>query len=220
MKTYLSHTILRIVQRLADTPEHTLSRVAARFSTELYPEANASPAPEYIVQRLESTFEALSELPFQRDIGAALELACDVLDAELPAQAIAAGLYNINADEIRIVAARGMEQDLLRGMVLSRASCFAGRASEGPFIASGSAGGAAWLGSGEEGAQVLLCPIVLDAHLLGVLAIAEPLCAATFDDHDVELASYVGGQLAAFIQSLRNRPSVPAPAFARGEPSC
>ena len=154
-----------------------------------------------------------SRRPFQPDIAAALELACDVMQAELPAQAIAAGLYDINVDQIRVVTARGMEQDLLRGTVMSRACCFGGVGADGPFIASGSAGGADWLGSGEQGAEVLLCPIAIDTHLLGVLAIAEPLCAATFDEHDIELATYVAGQLAGFIQTQRQRPSLPAPQY-------
>src|SRR5690349_8434066 len=105
MKSHLSHTILRVVQRLADAPEHTLSLVAARFSTEL-PQLNANPAPDHVMHRLESVFDALSELSFQPNISAALDLACDTLQAELPAQAIAAGVYDINADEIRIVSAR------------------------------------------------------------------------------------------------------------------
>ena len=214
MKSHISHTILRAVQRLADAPEHTLSLVAARFSTEL-PQLNASPAPDHVMHRLESVFEALSELSFQPDVGAALELACDTMQAELPSQAIAAGVYDINADEIRIVSARGMEHDLLRGIVMRRSQCFGGRVATEPFVMSGGPGGADWLGSGDEHAEVLLCPIAVDGNLLGVLAIAEPLCAATFDDHDLELASYVAGQLATFIQALRQCPSIPAPAMAR-----
>lgn len=215
MKTYLSQTVLRVVQRLVDAPEHTLSLVASRFSTELQPEPSANPAPDHVMLRLESVFEALSELPFQPDTTAALELACDALQAELPSETVAAGLYNINADEIRIVAARGMEHDLLRGATMSRGCCFGGRAAEEPFVISGGPDGADWLGSGEEASEVLLCPIVCDDRLLGVLAVANPLCTDTFAAHDLELVSYVAGQLASFIQALRRRPSIPAPMIAR-----
>lgn len=215
MKSSLSQTVLRAVQRLVDAPEQTLSLVAARFGTELELDESPSPAPDHLMVQLESVFEALSELPFQPDINAALNLACDALQAELPSGAIAAGLYDINADEVRIVTARGMEQDLLRGMIMTRGRCFAGRVTDAPFVISGGADGADWLGSGDEGSQILLCPIASDGHLLGVLAVADPVCIDRFADHDLELLSYMADQLAAFIQAVRRRPSLPAPAAAR-----
>jgi GAF domain-containing protein len=210
MKSYLSHTLANVVQRLSDAPEQTLSLVAARFSTEL-PAVNEGEPPDHVVQRLESVFEALSELQLQPSVSAALDFACNVLQAELPSEAVAAGLYDINADEVRIVAARGMEDDLLRGTFMSRERCFVARPPEEAFVISGGPGAADWLGSGEEGAEVLLCPIVCDANLLGVLAVADPLCAARFIDHDVALVRYVADQLSAFIQAERHRPSIPAP---------
>jgi GAF domain-containing protein len=211
LKSYLSQTVLRVVQRLADAPENTLSVMAARFGTELDLAPSGEPAPEHVLVRLESAFEALSELPFQQDVGAAFDLACDVLQSELPSEAIAGGLYNINADEIRIVAARGMEQDLLRGSILPRERCFAGREADGPFVIHGGADEGDWVCFGGDEAEVLLCPIVHEAHLLGVLAVAEPLCASGFEEHDRELVSYVASQLAAFIQARRQLPSIPAP---------
>jgi hypothetical protein len=215
MKSSLSQTVLRAVQRIVDAPEQTLSRVAARFGTELELDPNPSPAPDHLMVQLESVFDALSELPFQPDITAALNLACDALQAELPSGAIAAGLYDINADEVRIVTARGMEDDLLRGMIMTRGRCFAGRTTDAPFVINGGPSGADWLGSGDDDSQVLLCPVASDAHLLGVLAVADPVCIDRFGDHDLELVSYVAGQLASFIQAIRQRPSIPAPMIAR-----
>lgn len=212
IKSYLSQTVMRVVQRLADAPEHTLSAVAARFGTEQDLEPNAEPPPEHVLVRLESAFEALSELPFQQDVGAAFDLACDVLQTELPSEAIAGGVYNINADEIRIVAARGMEQDLLRGSILPRTQCFAGREVDEPFVIGGGSDQGDWVCFSGEQATVLLCPIMHDTHLLGVLAIAEPLCSAGFEEHDLELVSYVASQLAGFIHAQRQLPSIlPAP---------
>jgi GAF domain-containing protein len=213
MKAHLSHTVLNALQRLADAPKQTLSKLAARFGTVLRPEPTASSAPEHITTRLESVFDALSELAFQPDIAAAGDLVCDALQAELPSAAVAAGLYNIDSDEIRIVAARGLEHDLLRGAIMPRARCLPGRAPAEAIIVSGDADGADWIGTGEEGSTVLLCPLLHDANLLGTLAIAEPLCAADFSPHDLELVSYVADQLAAFIQTHRLRPSSPAPAL-------
>jgi GAF domain-containing protein len=215
MKSYLSHTVLRIVQRMVDAPEQTLSRVAERFGTELQLEASGTSAPDHVMVRLESVFDALSELPFQCDVGAAFDLACDTLQAELPAEAIAAGVYDINADEVRIVAARGLEHELGRGSIIPRGRCFAGRTNEEPFLIGGGPGGVDWLGSGDASAEVMLCPIVRDDHLLGVLALATPLCANRFEEHDLELVSYVADQLATFIQAQRRRPSIPAPGTAR-----
>lgn len=215
MKSHISQTLLRAVQRLADVPEQTLSRVASRFSTELRAEPAAGPAPDHVMARLESVFEAMSELPFQPHVSAALELACDTLQAELPSGVVAAGLYNINADEVRIVSARGMEHDLLCGTVMSLDRCFAGRATHEPFVVSNGPDGVDWLGTGDDGAEVLLCPIACDDHLLGVLAVADSLCTDHFAAHDLELVGYVASQLATFIQALRQFPSMPAPAIAR-----
>lgn len=209
MKTHLSHTFLNAVLRLADAPQQTLSKVAARFSTGFEPEPT-SPTPDHIVMRLETVFEALSELSAQPDIAAALDLACDTLQAELPTEAVAAGLYDIDADEVRIVVARGLAHDRVRGTVMARVRCFAGHAAQQVVVTSGGPDGADWLGAGEEGSSVLLCPLVHDAHLLGVIALADPVCAAHFSQDDLELVSYVAEQLSAFIQSHRQRASIAA----------
>jgi GAF domain-containing protein len=213
MKAHLSHTLRNAVVRLADASQHTLSKVTVRLSSALRLEPAASSTPDHVMRRLESVFDALSELSFQPDIAAASDVVCDTLQAELPAAAVAAGLYDIDSDEIRIVAARGLEHDLLRGAVMPRGRCLAGRAPEEAIIVSGDADGADWIGTGEAGSTVLLCPILHDTNLLGALALAEPLCTADFSRHDLELVSYVAGQLAAFIQTHRLRPSLPAPAL-------
>jgi len=202
MKTHLSHTFRNAMLRMVDAP---------RFGTGPRRQPSSRPAPDHVVSRLENVFEALSELSFQPHVAAALDLACDTLQAELPAGAVAAGLYDIDSDEIRIVAARGAEHDALRGSAFPRASCLVGYASMQPTITSGDAHGAHWLGSGGQDSTVLLCPILHDAHLLGVLALAEPLCVARFEDHDRELVSYVADQLASFIQAHRHRPPACAP---------
>lgn len=210
MKTHFTHTLLNAILRLADAPERTLSKVTARLSG-VPAEPAESSTPDHIVRRLENVFESLSDLAFQSNVSGALDLACDTLQAELPTAAVAAGLYDINADQIRIVSARGLEQELVRGTVLSRARCMSGYAAEEAIVVSGETGGADWLGTADQGSTVLLCPILHDANLLGVLALAEPLCADNFDSHDLELVAYVAGQLGDFIQSRRLIPSLPAP---------
>ena len=211
MRTHLSHTLRNVVLRLADAPQHTFSKMTARFSRGLRLPAKPSATPEHVVRRLEGVFDALSELSFQPDVAAAGDLVCDALQAELPAAAVAAGLYDIDSDEIRIVAARGLDRELLCGAVMPRERCLAGRAGQEVTIVRGDADGVGWIGTGEAGTSVLLCPILHDANLLGALALAEPLCTADFSHHDRELVSYVAEQLAAFIQSHRHqRPSLSA----------
>jgi GAF domain-containing protein len=205
MKTHISYTVLKAVRLLADAPQQTLSKVAARLGGGLPPKPASTPPPDHVTVRLETVFEALSELPSQPHIAAALDLACDTLQAELPTEAIAGGVYDIDSDEIRIVAARGLEHELLRGMAMPRARCFVGYAAESAIITSGDADGVDWLGRGGEGSTVLLSPILHDANLLGVLALADPLCSAEFNHHDVELVTYVAGQLAEFVQAHRHR---------------
>src|SRR5262249_43772957 len=160
-------TLLNAILRLVDAPERTLSRVAARLSA-VPAEPVASSTPDHIVRRLENVFESLSDLAFQPDINGAFDLACDTLQAELPTAAVAAGLYDIDADRIRIVSARGLEEQLLRGTVLSRARCMSGYAAQQAIVVSGEPGSADWLGTAEEGSTVLLCPILHDANLLGL----------------------------------------------------
>lgn len=191
MKTHFSHTFLNVLTRLGGGTRR---------------DRNSSPPPDHVVLRLESVFEALSELPSQPHVAAAFELACETLEAELPSAGVAAGRYDIDADEIRILAARGVQHETLRGMAMPRARCLAGCPGEKAVITSGAAGAADWLGSGDADATAILCPIVHDGHLLGVIALAEPLCAAQFGQHDLDLVSYVAEQLANVIQAHRHRP--------------
>lgn len=203
MITHLSHTFLSAVLRMARAPQSTLSRVAARISAPKVAADADTDTPDHIVTRLESVFDAMSELSSQPDVGSAFELACEALLAELPSGAMAAGVYDIDSDEVRIIAARGPERDMLCGAVLPRARCLVGYAAESAVITDGEAHGSDWLGERVEGDTVLLCPIRHDANLLGLLALANPLCAAHFTEDDLEPVSYVADQLAGFIQAHR-----------------
>jgi hypothetical protein len=204
--TYLSSKFRNAVLRLSDAPQRALSRVSGRLRPRIESGTISSPPPAHVTVRLETVFEALSELAFQPHVAAALELACDALEAELPTESLAAGLYDIDADEIRFVAARGLGADLLRGTALQRSRCVGGFVGSSGIITSG-ADGAAWIGSGDRESTVLLCPIHHDAALLGLIALADPLCAAEFNRHDLDLVRYVSAQLADFIHMHRLIPS-------------
>lgn len=215
--THIPHSLLDAVLRLADAPQRTLSKVTARLSHDFVGEATSSPTPDHVALRLEGVFELLSDLPSAPNTAAALDMACDALHAELPTEAVAAGLYDIDADEIRIVSALGLEQDLLRGTIMPRERCVPRHVALDAAVVDGSTCGADWIGDGSEGSIVLLSPILYDANLLGLIALANPLCAAQFDDHDLELVGYVADRLAGFIQAHRCLPSIAAPAATRAE---
>jgi GAF domain-containing protein len=208
MKAHFPHTFRRAVRLLADVPQETLSRAAARFAGRSRVARVASPAPEHVMLRLENVFEALSDLPFQPHVAAALEVACDTLQAELPTETAAAGLYDIDSDELQILVVRSAMHDLRRGTRLPQGRGLLGAGAHEAVIARGDAPHASWLAGGKD-STALLCPILHDANLLGVLALANPLCAAQFDRDDLELVDYVAQQLSAVIQAHRHRTPVP-----------
>jgi len=196
MTTLLSHTLLNAVRRLAGT--------AREIPRQPPPHPDSRRTPDHIMRRLEDVFDALGELSSQPHVAAALELVCDTLQAELPSESVVAGVYDIDSDEIRFMAAQGVD-DLLRGTSLPRGRCLVGYAGEDAVIARGGAGGVEWLGTEGANSTILLCPILHDAHLLGVIALADPLCSARYTQNDVELVRYVAAQVATFIQARRHR---------------
>jgi GAF domain-containing protein len=204
----ISENLRSAVERLAEAPQRTFSMVTGQLGGANLPVNRSSPPPPHVTSRLESAFEALSELSFRPHVGSALELALDVLQAELPSEAMAAGLYDINADEILFVTARGEGHDMLRGTTMPRVRCLCGRAAEHAIITDAAPGAADWIGARQE-SSVLLCPILDDTTLLGVLALSDPTCAVEYTQHDAELARYVAGQLAGYIRSKRQRPPAP-----------
>ncbi len=202
--THLSSILRAAVSRLTDVPHWTRSRAGGPARRAPIAKPHSIPPPEHET-RLETMFEALSDLSFQPHVAAALELACDALQGELPTEAVAAGLYDIDADEIRFVVARGERRASLGGAAMPRARCLTGYATEGPIIIRGGRDAVDWIGSGEDGSTVLLCPILHDGNLLGVIALADPLCSATFARHDTDLVRYVAEQLASFIHAQRQK---------------
>ena len=208
--TSLSHILRNAVLHLVEVPQRTLSKVTGRFSVPNEVAALASIPPPHVVSRLEDVFDGVSDLASQPSVLGALELACGVLQAELPTEALAAGLHDIDTDEIRFVVARGQGHQSLSGTAMPLARCVVGYAAEQATLARGGAGGVSWIGSSDAESTVLLCPIVHDANLLGLLALADPVCKAELDRYDLEVVRYVADQLAAFIHAHRQRPALAA----------
>ena len=174
--------------------------------------SSAPPPPPYVQSRLEEVFDALADLSLQPSIVTALELASDALASELPTAAIAAALHDIDNDEMRFVVARGVGHELLKGTAMPLAECLVGHAAYDVVLTDGGPDGARWIAPEGKESPVLLCPIIHDRTLLGLLALAEPICAAEFGNHDVELVRYVSDQLGSVIHDLRHRPPQAEPA--------
>ena len=202
--TYLAYSLL---ERVAESSQRALSRLSRKPPSGVRAIATGSIRPTAPADpRLEEVFTAMSELPFQPHIAAALGLGLAALEAELPCTACAAGLHDIDSDEIRIVAAQGEGHELLRGSALPLRECVTDRAMHAPDVVDGTGVGSLLANEGVA-SNVLLCPILHQEHLLGVLTLADPLCAARFEERDIELVRYVADQLASFIHEHRQRPA-------------
>jgi GAF domain-containing protein len=199
-------SIRTALKRIADSPQRVVASLRGSLAPAISRLSVAPPAPAHVENRLEDVFDALADLSLQPNIATALELASDVLESELPTATLAAALHDIDTDEMRFVVARGSGHETLKGTAMPLADCLVGPSAYELVLTDGGPQGAAWIAP--EGAQspVLLCPILHDRHLLGLLALADPICSAQFGDHDVELVRYVSGQLGSVIHELRQRP--------------
>ncbi len=201
------HTFRQALQRVANHSQRAVAVVKSLRRPLAVPRlTSAPPPPPYIQSRLEDVFDALADLSLQPNIATALELASEALAGELPTAAMAAALHDIDRDEMRFVVARGVGHELLKGTAMPVARCLVGHAAYDVVLTDGGPDGAAWIAPEGKDSPVLLCPILHDRTLLGLLALAEPICAAEFGDHDVELVRYVSGQLGSVIHELRLRP--------------
>jgi len=199
------NTLWTELKRLAQRSQRAIDRVASgRLPRNLRVSTVRPPPPPHVESRLEEVFDALAELPQQPNVGAALELASDALESELPTAAMAIALHDIDKDEMCFVVARGVAHEL-KGTTLPVAKCLIGHAAFDVMQTHGSCDEAEWIAPEAE-SPVLLCPIRHDRILLGLLAMAEPICSAEFADHDIELLRYVCDQLAGVIHGLRSRP--------------
>ena len=183
-----------------------------------YPAAErASAAPAVRAEpddRLASVFEALHELAHLRTPAEGLEFIVRLLETTVPAEAIAAALYDINTDELRFVALTGPGADGLRGTAIPRNQGLFGRAGAGraehtslvirrvaeePDYAASSDGR-----PGLEARNMLLRPVVHEARLLAMLQLINRT-TGSFSAPDVHLVNYTADRLAEFLRDARAR---------------
>ena len=202
----LSPTLRNALRRIADGSQRAMDVMTSWRRPLAGVRMTSAPPPPHVEARLEQVFDALADLPLQSSIGAAFELAGEALASELPTATMAVGLHDIDEDQMRFVVAQGAGEERIRGVAMPVAACFPGPTAYEIVLTHGGADGARWIASEDDRAPVLLCPIVHEQTLLGLVALAEPMCAADFGKHDIALVRYVSDQLGSFIHDFRLRP--------------
>ena len=206
----LSCSVQETLLRLSEAPRRAIAKVTGRSHLDLRrPTGVTLPPPAAVTNRLEAMFEALSELGSQPHVAAAFALACDALLSQLPCCAVGAGLYHIDSDELQFVTTRGPSRELLPDAPVPRRDFLPDGACEQAVIVRGAASRRSWIGGTCDHATALVCPIIHDGQLLGLLVLTDRNGTTALSPHDVELVRYVASQLAGFIHEQRHR-SVPA----------
>ncbi|MCG8557892.1 MAG: GAF domain-containing protein [Proteobacteria bacterium] len=164
-------------------------------------------------ERLAEAFEALQELAFIATPRDALQFVVKMLRKTIPAIATTASLYDINTDELRVVVAEGPEAEQLQGRTIPLGAGIAGasaRVGGKPSTVLSPAEDSRYREEldGRPGLEVrsmLLCPVVHEGHLLGMLQLLNRLDAERFSKDDLHLINYVASRLAEFLHHARIR---------------
>jgi len=163
--------------------------------------------------RLALAFEALSELPTMAHAAQALDHVAGLLDSLVPCAALAACLYDINDDSLRIVAARGHAAMLRTGTALPRSGGLLGSAVHIEDRATVFDAPQQELGfvvtvdscPGLDARSLLVRPISREGQLLGALQLLNRSGAPSFSADDVSVVNYIARQLADALLLLRIR---------------
>lgn len=162
--------------------------------------------------RLAHAFEACQDLLFLTSPVAAVEFVIRLLAELVPSEAAAGCLYDINADEQRVVFATGPGSDarLARGLPAKAGLLGASQEARGTVlrvddvVADGRFEAEV---EGREGLGVksaLYAPLDAQGHLLGMIQLLNRVGdASTFSRADADVAGYVAGQLAQFVRTSR-----------------
>ncbi len=180
------------------------------------PPARASaPAPAAAAahdDRLATAFEALQDLPFLSTAAEGLEFAVKLLGDLIPSQAVAACLYDINTDELRVVAAAGPGSAERKTQAIP--------VSAGLFGQGARAGDRALVfhdaqhepefdpgvdcAPGIEARGMLLRSLVQDGQLFGVMQLINRV-NGQFTNEDVNVINYVAERVADFVRQAKLR---------------
>jgi hypothetical protein len=168
----------------------------------------SSVPPPSTEDRLSVAFEACQDLLFLRNRAEALEFAVHLLEELVPAQATAAFLLDINTDELRVVAARGIGAHARKGKGFPSSAGLLGAASglaEHAVLVLAHAQKDPRFREDVDGVPgldvraLLYRPLVHRGRLFGVLQLANGVGHGMFSEADCEVIDYVTQQLSEFV---------------------
>ena len=171
------------------------------------------PPPTANDDRLASAFEALQDLPFLSSAAEGLEFAVKLLSDLIPSHTIAACLYDINTDELRVVAAMGPGAGERKTQAIPVAMGLFGNAARGgdkALVVSDATrhpdfDPAFDVAPGVDARTMLLRPLVQEGQLFGVLQLTNKTDGAPYTAEDVNLINYIAERVADFVRQARLR---------------
>ena len=168
--------------------------------------SSVPPAPTE--DRLEAAFEACHDLLFLKNRAEALEFAVRLLEELVPSEASAAFLLDVNTDEFRLVAARGVGAEERKGVAFPCSAGLLGAASalaEHAVLVLADAPADPRYDDrvdgvpGMDARALLYRPLVHKGRLFGLLQLANGIAGPMFTEADCEIVDYVTQQLSIFV---------------------
>ncbi len=179
--------------------------------------SSVPPAPTE--DRLEAAFEACHDLLFLKNRAEALEFAVRLLEELVPSEASAAFLLDVNTDEFRLVAARGICAEERKGGAFPCSAGLLGAASalaEHAVLVLADAPADPRYDDrvdgvpGMDARALLYRPLVHKGRLFGLLQLANGIAGPMFTEADCEVVDYVTQQLSIFVAKGASLPQLAA----------
>lgn len=182
------------------------------------PRVSSVPPPP-TEDRLAVAFEACHDLLFLKNRAEALEFGVHLLEELVPSEATAAFLLDINTDEFRVVAARGVGAAARKGQAVPSGAgllAAASRLAEHAVLVLADAAADPRYDESIDGVPgldvrgILYRPLVHRGRLFGVLQLANGVGRNLFSEADCEVVDYVTQQLSAFVARGTSMPKTAA----------
>jgi hypothetical protein len=174
----------------------------------------ATPGPD---ERLAVAFEALQDLFFLSTPLEGSEFVLDLLSEVVPSEASGIGLYDINSDELRLVALRGPGAEERKGEAIPIGSGLFGAAAidvdrpllidDGPSDPRFDPGIDGRVGI--DARTMALVPVHHQGRLMAMIQLINRLHQAQFSKTDANVLAYVGEKFGEFLHEVRLRPQKP-----------
>jgi GAF domain-containing protein len=164
-------------------------------------------------RRLSAAFEAVQDLYFLASSAEGLVFAVKLLQDLVPCEAATGGIYDINTDELRLVALTGTGSEERRAEAIPSSQGLLGAAAltTAEFLVINDVLSDPRFDPAIDGrvgmqtASMLLLPLRRDDNLLGLLQLINRRGGKPFSDADVAVCTYVARQVAEFMQSKRGQ---------------